>query len=109
MRILKNICANSIPGLFPLENGIDGKGKKNRAAEVRPFSHPSHFLMEKTLGTRVIFASRVNFSIDDVDGSEIVIFKTNFRFFKLFCVYFKCRRISLKVDFLETTLKFRKR
>ena len=97
MRILKHICANSMPGLFSLENGIDGKGKKNRAADARAFSHPSHFLMEKNLGTRVLFASRVNFSIDDVDGSEIVIFKMNSRFFKLFCVYFNCRRISLKL------------
>ena len=45
----------------------------------------------------IIFASIVNFSINDVDGSEIVIFKMNSRFFKLCCVYFKCRRISLKL------------
>ena len=71
--------------------------------------------MEKTLGTRVIFASRVNFTIDDVDGSEIVIFKMNSRFFKLFCAYFKCRRISLKLiswephSSLERERKIRRR
>ena len=43
MRILKNICATSILGLFPLKNGIDGKGEKNRAADARAFSHPLIF------------------------------------------------------------------
>ena len=115
MKILKNICAPSILGLFPLDNGIDWKGKKNQAAEARAFSYPSHFLIEKTLGTRVIFASIVNFSIHDVDGSEIVIFKMNSRFFKLFCIYFKCRRISLKLiswgphSSLERERKIRRR
>ena len=71
----KNICATSIPGPFPTPLIFSGK----------------------FLRTRIIFASIVNFSINDVDGSEIVIFKMNSRFFKLFCVYFKCRRISLKL------------
>ena len=76
MRILKKyICATSIPGPFPTPLIFSGK----------------------FLRTRIIFASIVNFSINDVDGSEIVIFKMNSRFFKLFCVYFKCRRISLKL------------
>ena len=67
-----------------------------RNLDPRAFSHSSHFLREIP-GTRIIFASIVNFSINDVDGSEIVIFKMNSRFFKLFCIYFKCRRISLKL------------
>ena len=71
----KNICATSIPGACPTPLIFSGK----------------------FLRTRIIFASIVNFSINDVDGSEIVIFKMNSRFFKLFCVYFKCRRISLKL------------
>ena len=76
MRILKKyICATSIPGPFPTPLIFSGK----------------------FLRTRIIFASIVNFSINDVDGSEIVIFKMNSRSFKLFCVYFKCRRISLKL------------
>ena len=115
MKILKNICATSILGLFSLENGIHWKGKKNRAADARAFSHPFHFLREKSLGTTFIFASRVNFSIHDVDGSEIVVFKKNSPFLKLFCVYFKCRRISLKLiswgahSSLERERKIRRR
>ena len=76
MRILKKyICVTSIPGPFPTPLIFSGK----------------------FLRTRIIFASIVNFSINDVDGREVVIFKMNSRFFKLFCVYFKCRRISLKL------------
>ena len=74
-----------------------------------------NILSKKTLGTTFIFASRVNFSIDDVDGSEIVICRMNSRFFKLFCVYFKCRWISLKLiswgphSSLERERKIRRR
>ena len=71
----KNICATSTPGPSPTSLIFSGK----------------------FLRTRFIFASIVNFSINDVDGSKIVIFRMNSRFFKLFCVYFKCRRISLKM------------
>ena len=65
-----------------------------RNLDPRAFSHPLVF-SGKFLRTRFIFASIVNFSIND--GSEIVIFEMNSRFFKLFCVYFKCRLISLKL------------
>ena len=71
----KNICATSTPRSFPTSLIFSGK-----------------FLIR-----RFIFASIVNFSINDVDSSKIVIFRMNSRFFKLFCVYFKCRRISLKL------------
>ena len=71
----KNTCATSIPG---------------------PFLTPLIF-SGKFLRTRFIFASIVKFSINDVDGSKVVIFRMNSRFFKLFCFYFKCRRISLKL------------
>ena len=76
----KNTCATSIPG---------------------PFLTPLIF-SGKFLRTRFIFASIVKFSINDVDGSKIVIFRMNSRFFKLFCVYFKCRRISLKLISCES-------
>ena len=72
--------------------------KKNNCATSIPFPFPTPLVfLGKFLRTIIIFASIVNFSINDVDGSEIVIFKMNSRFFKLFCVYFKCRRISLKL------------
>ena len=71
----KNICATSTPGPFPTSLIFSGK----------------------FLRTRFIFASKVNFSINDVDGSKVAIFRMNSRFFKLFCVYFKCRRIPLKL------------
>ena len=77
--------------------GLTGKEKRIERPTPEPFPTPPIFSWKKNLGTRVLFASRVNFSIDDVDGSEIVIFKMNSRFFKLFCVYFNCRRISLKL------------
>ena len=67
-----------------------------RNLDPRAFSNPLVF-SRKFLRTRFIFASIVNFSINDVDGSQIVIFRKNSRFFKLFCVYFKCRQISLKL------------
>ena len=109
MRIFKNIYATSLPGLLPLENGIDGKRKqyKNRAADARAFTRPSHFLREKALGTGFIFASRVNFNIDDADGSEIVTFKINSPFFQTVLRLFQftenvictCRPVSLKLIF----------
>ena len=53
-----------------------------------------NILREKALGTRFIFASRVNFSIDDADGSEIVTFKVNSPFFKLRYIYFSSPKLS---------------
>ena len=84
-------------GLFSLENGINAESQ-TRIERPTPGPFPAPLIFSrKFLGTRFIFASIVDFSNNDVDGSEIVIFKINSRFFKLFCVYFKCRRISLKL------------
>ena len=72
--------------------------KKYICATSTPRPSPTSLVFSGTfLITRFIFTSIVNFSINDVNGSKIVIFRMNSRFFKLFCVYFKCRRISLKL------------
>ena len=72
--------------------------KKKYLRDLDPPAFPISLIFSgKFLITRFIFASIVNFSINDVDSSKIVIFRMNSCFFKLFCVYFKCRRISLKL------------
>ena len=81
--------------------GLRRKGNRIERPTPGPFPAPLIF-SSKFLGTRFIFASIVDFSINDVDGSEIVIFKMNSLFFKLFCVYIKCWRISLKLISCET-------
>ena len=111
----KKYLRNLDPRAFSLRKWDWLERKKESSGRRQGLFPPLSFSQGKTMGTTFIFASRVNFSIDDVDGSEIVIFRMNSRFFKLFCVYFKCRRISLKLiswgphSSLERERKIRRR
>ena len=111
----KKYLRNLDPRTFSLRKWDWLERKKESSGRRQGLFPPLSFSQGKTTGTTFIFASRVNFSIDDVDGSEIVICRMNSRFFKLFCVYFKCRRISLKLiswgphSSLERERKIRRR